>query len=405
MRVRCTTLLGTLICVTLCHADWQTEVASLTPIGWWQLDETTGPVAVDATGNHDGVHVGTTLNQMGQVGGAADFSGTAFVQFGDVLDLETSSFTLVSVFKKTSTSQEFMKLINKGQTSSGTPSNAGYQQRIRDGMIEARATDGSGNSVLVEIKEPLVDEWHFFATAFDRNAGEFRLHLDPCDDRPYDVAQFLGSFGNVNTNIPFAIGALDRGAFGSTSEYFQGLMDEVVVFDRALTGAEIKGLFDTTGITSPTCQCDFDWDGDCEVDDLDMLVSEGPIDVGVAVTPTNEQYDINGDGSIDLMDRDLWLELGATANGYDSPYKLGDANLDGTVDGQDFLAWNGAKFGASLLWSDANFNGDAVVDGQDFLAWNANKFTSSDAVSVPEPASCAVLLALITMAGFRWRNS
>ena len=67
-----------------------------------------------------------------------------------------------------------------------------------------------------------------------------------------------------------------------------------------------------------------------------------------------------------------------------------DSNLDGVVDGQDFMKWNSAKFKSSLLWSEGNFNGDGVIDGRDLLAWNANKFMSSDHVPVvPEPAAAA----------------
>ena len=82
----------------------------------------------------------------------------------------------------------------------------------------------------------------------------------------------------------------------------------------------------------------------------------------------------------------------------------GDANLDGTVDGQDFLAWNAAKFSTSLAWSAGNFNGDAVVDGADFLAWNAHKFLGSDAASMPVPESSHGLMLLLMAAALTWRR-
>lgn len=87
----------------------------------------------------------------------------------------------------------------------------------------------------------------------------------------------------------------------------------------------------------------------------------------------------------------------ASENGLSSPYKLGDANLDGFVNGADFLAWNAAKFTSDLRWSAGNFNGDATIDGADFLEWNANKFTASDGVAVPEPS-----LLLIGFAAIAW---
>ena len=136
-------------------------------------------------------------------------------------------------------------------------------------------------------------------------------------------------------------------------------------------------------------ECDFDADLDCDIDDLNALLGEGPIDGGVPVTVgVNDQFDLTGDDIIDLADLSQWLGSAADENGLGSPYKQGDADLNGTVDGNDFVAWNANKFTSSLLWDEGNFNGDAEIDGGDFLLWNANKFTSSDAVlSVPEPVA------------------
>ena len=148
--------------------------------------------------------------------------------------------------------------------------------------------------------------------------------------------------------------------------------------------------------------CDFDGDSDCDIDDLNMLLGVGPISGGVPAAG-NEMFDLNGDGTIDLTDRNAWLASAGTENGFASPYKVGDANLDGTVDGADFVLWNAGKFTSSLLWDSGDFNSDGIVDGADFVAWNANKFTSSDGASaVPEPAGLLIVLCgLIGLARFR----
>lgn len=140
--------------------------------------------------------------------------------------------------------------------------------------------------------------------------------------------------------------------------------------------------------------CDFDLDTDCDIDDLNLLMAEGPIADGVTTQPgINDQFDLDGNGVIDLADRDEWLAGAADENALGSPYKLGDANLDGMVDGEDFLAWNAAKFTTTLRWDQGNFNGDPLTDGADFLLWNTNKFTSSDLMSaVPEPGAGSMMI-------------
>jgi hypothetical protein len=81
-----------------------------------------------------------------------------------------------------------------------------------------------------------------------------------------------------------------------------------------------------------------------------------------------------------------------------NPYLLGDANLDGAVDGSDFNTWNSHKYSTSGKWSMGDFNVDGVTDGADFNIWNTNKFTSADAaVTVPEPR--VVLTGVVFLAG------
>ena len=72
----------------------------------------------------------------------------------------------------------------------------------------------------------------------------------------------------------------------------------------------------------------------------------------------------------------------------------GDANGDGFVDGQDFLAWNSNKFTGGTDWTTGDFNGDGITDGADFLLWNANKFTGAGfgLNAVPEPTGMLLLL-------------
>ncbi|MEM8680595.1 MAG: dockerin type I domain-containing protein [Planctomycetota bacterium] len=84
---------------------------------------------------------------------------------------------------------------------------------------------------------------------------------------------------------------------------------------------------------------------------------------------------------------------------------MGDANGDGTVDGQDFLIWNEHKFTEGTDWTTGDFNGDGTTDGQDYVLWNQNKFSSVDAfslTSVPEPTSASLLL--IGILAFRPRQ-
>ena len=162
--------------------------------------------------------------------------------------------------------------------------------------------------------------------------------------------------------------------------------------------------FSATDIVLPTCNFTMG-DTTCDIDDLNLLLAEGPIQDGVAViVGTNDQFDLNTDGTIDSTDRNIWLAEAATENGLGSPYLIGDSNLDGVVDVSDFNNWNSNKFTGTLAWNQGDFDGDGFSDVSDFNLWNANKFNSSDTVAVPEPNGlCIVLLGLPLLTAWRKR--
>jgi hypothetical protein len=136
---------------------------------------------------------------------------------------------------------------------------------------------------------------------------------------------------------------------------------------------------------------DFNNDQELDCDDVDALVAE------IAGGGGDLAFDLTGDGLITLEDLDEWLTFAGTVN-VGGPYLGGDANLDGIVDGLDFVEWNANKFTTMAAWCAGDFNADGFIDGLDFIIWNGNKFMSSDhAVAVPEPIAPLLLLAAMVV--------
>lgn len=118
--------------------------------------------------------------------------------------------------------------------------------------------------------------------------------------------------------------------------------------------------------------CDFDGDGACNVTDIDALVAE------IASATHDATFDLNLDGQVNLADRDQWLVSAGAANLTGrNRYLLGDANLDGVVDGLDFIDWNRYKFTSVAAWSVGDFNADGMVDEADFVIWDSHKFQTT----------------------------
>ncbi len=78
----------------------------------------------------------------------------------------------------------------------------------------------------------------------------------------------------------------------------------------------------------------------------------------------------------------------------------GDYNLDGRVDGEDYLLWQ-STFGSTWNLS-ADGNGDGIVDAGDYVVWRDNKDNAAAAgSSVPEPGSATLISLVLLLAAAR----
>ena len=213
----------------------------------------------------------------------------------------------------------------------------------------------------------------------------------------------LDSVGTVHLDGDLTLAVTDRfgPAFSDTFTIAQS-MTLSGSFDNALNGdrldtAEGLGSFVVSydGVSNAVVlseflyEADFDQDQTLDLGDIDSLVA------AIAAGSTDPTFDLTGDGIVGADDLAQWLSDAGQANlPSGNSYLMGDANLDGSVDGQDFLTWNSNKFTSIAAWSAGDFNADGTIDGADFLIWNGNKFQVADEFeSVPEPSVTLLLLA------------
>ncbi len=156
-----------------------------------------------------------------------------------------------------------------------------------------------------------------------------------------------------------------------------------------------NGLF-VVRLESQLPDPDFNDDNVLNCMDVDALTAV------IAAESDDVEFDLNGDGAVNTADLDDWLSQAGAENLPDGrAYVLGDANLNGVVDGQDFLDWNQSKFTETAAFCQGDFNADGITDGQDFLIWNQSWNSASTPSSVPEPSQLAWLVALL-VSGMKW---
>ncbi|MCA9262740.1 MAG: lamin tail domain-containing protein, partial [Planctomycetales bacterium] len=107
---------------------------------------------------------------------------------------------------------------------------------------------------------------------------------------------------------------------------------------------------------------DFTADGIVSSDDVDLIYDS------MRFGYQNLTWDLNVDGQVSRADAVYLVEQILNT-------RLGDANLDGAVDGSDYAVWQQSLFASCGSWARGDFNGDGGVDVADFNLWNANKFT------------------------------
>ena len=230
---------------------------------------------------------------------------------------------------------------------------------------------------------------YYLARGFDGSSDSFytpdQFGIDP------DVTENISSNGAFRweTGDEFTISASQ---VGQPLEFRIGRREgdteiDVILFHEngGLTPTQLEAIL----VSLETNPCDFNGDNVCDASDINLLMAEiaGSGDL---------EFDMDGDGDVDVADRDEWLAIAGDQN-IGAAYLVGDANLDGTVDGQDFLAWNNNKFTLETDWTSGEFTGDGNVNGQDFIAWNANKFQNSDVTAVPESSLPLGLMVLVTL--------
>ncbi|MHC4981704.1 MAG: PEP-CTERM sorting domain-containing protein [Planctomycetota bacterium] len=173
--------------------------------------------------------------------------------------------------------------------------------------------------------------------------------------------------------------------------------DDVEGHDELLTG------FDVT-IAGP---CDCGVYGESPWDRTTDGSGEATVTEARAGAPTG--FDGLDEGTYTITDRELYYYVaespsqavidaggGAVTKWYGVKPEVGDANLDGICDTQDFTILK-AKLGTDpAYWADANFNFDTITDTQDFtMLKDALGSMHPDYVppggAVPEPATIALL--------------
>ena len=220
-------------------AQWQgTLDITSNLVAHYTFDEGSGTTAGDSSAtNNDGTLLDSPVWASGKIGsGALDFSGDFDrVEAADNVALDYSGdFSVSFWFNSTQTPGGSARLVGQSAGSDGfviyTDSSGDINWMVA----------GGGGSTTLGAAAPLDGNWHLVTAV--RSGDNFELFIDGTS-----TATSTAVVGDASSSETLRIGS----SSASSSEY-DGLLDDVRIYDRALSVSDVTELYSYTGASSPT---------------------------------------------------------------------------------------------------------------------------------------------------------
>jgi hypothetical protein len=194
-------------------------------VGYWLFNETSGIAAADSSSNNNGgTLVGGVTWTAGKFGNSAQFNGsTGYISAG------------IHNMPAAKAAQSYSWWLDYASTPSGVqnvfslsndPSRSAMQPGFRNGTLGIWKY---GGVFLVSAKPPSAGVWHHYAYTFDGTTH--RLYIDGTQVATGTVA--------AQTALPTK---LEFGRWTGGAEYLNGKIDDVRIYNRVLTVAEVQAL-------------------------------------------------------------------------------------------------------------------------------------------------------------------
>ncbi|MFB0555413.1 MAG: LamG-like jellyroll fold domain-containing protein [Phycisphaerae bacterium] len=216
------------------------EAADPDLVGYWKFDETSGNIAFDSSGNgNDGTLNGDPQWAAGQLGGALELDGEGdYVDIGnDPIFNITDQITVACWIKVSQFTDSWQAIFTMGDDSWRL-----QRQTTTDNLCWAcSGVTGTPGDWWLHGEVNVNDgEWHHTVGVYD--GSKYYLYVDGDLDASKDAS------GTTNiSSYPVLIGANAQ----QSGREFEGLIDDVRIYKRALNETEILGVMSGGGAEYP----------------------------------------------------------------------------------------------------------------------------------------------------------
>jgi len=200
-------------------------------VGYWSMDEGSGTIAGDHSGNNNrGTLSGTTKPTWvsGKHEKALSFDGsTSYVDAGDI-SVNSDTFTVSAWIKQKVSTPNAVPV---GKVSAGAAGWMFYQDSVSNGNLFFFVYNYADDAVSSSQKLPL-NEWTHVVGVSDSTNTCIYINgvLNDCD------VKGAGAYVESATS-------LRMGRYGNETQYFNGSLDDVRIYNRALSATEVYNLY------------------------------------------------------------------------------------------------------------------------------------------------------------------
>ncbi|MFH1881675.1 MAG: LamG-like jellyroll fold domain-containing protein [Planctomycetota bacterium] len=197
-------------------------------VGWWTFDEGTGDIAADSSGNgNDGtLHGPVEWTTEGKLGGAMKFTGPYnYVLVENSPELNpTDAITIAAWINPSWTGNN--RILQKGTSDN-------QYRLIKEWGDNTKFHLSGVGALFPQGVLPPLGEWTHFAATYDGSA--MKMYFDGLV-----VAEMSASGDIATSDEPIFIG--NKHSTAPAGDEFNGILDDVRIYNRALSQSEIKRL-------------------------------------------------------------------------------------------------------------------------------------------------------------------
>jgi YD repeat-containing protein len=202
------------------------------PVSHWKFDEGQGQTAYDSAGSNHGTITEATWT-TGKFGGALEFDGNGdYVEIGDAPGFDNQDEITVSVWIYPVSNMPYGCIASKRDAWIISPGDG-------NNKITFYINDGSWRHTGYSTNPVGLNEWTHVVGVYDNTNNLFKLYFNG-----NEVASDGTNYGAIANDAGSLYIGWDDGLAG---RYFNGTIDEVKIFDRALSEQEIQQLYNGQG--------------------------------------------------------------------------------------------------------------------------------------------------------------